>query len=255
MPSAEVIREALRKVPEPELGGDIVSRNLVRDIQVEGGHAVVTIALTTPACPFQLRLESEIQDAVRAMEGVQSVAVRFEVRMARPASPGPVPGVIHCVGITGARAGVGRSAVAAHLAVALAEAGARRAAAFDADPTGTGLAVVRGPGGYGEAGGLIVPAEVEGAHFVGADAFTRGDRALPLLDRLRRVAWGAVDYLLLDLPVGQAGADVVRGAGVPWTGIVIVCTPQESAAQRGLAAVEGWRAAGMTVLGIIENMS
>jgi ATP-binding protein involved in chromosome partitioning len=145
--------------------------------------------------------------------------------------------------------------VAAHLAVALAEAGARRAAVFDADPTGTGLAVVRGPGGYEDAAGRIVPAEVEGAHFVGADAFAEGDRALALLDRLRRVAWGAVDYLLVDLPVGQAGADAVRGTGVPWTGIVMVCTPQESAAQRGLSAVEAWRKAGTTVLGIIENMS
>ena len=255
MPSADAIREALRKVPEPELGGDIVSRGLVRDILVEGGHAVVTIALTTPACPFQLRLESEIQDAARAVVGVQSVAVRFEARMARPATPGPIPGVIHCVGITGARAGVGRSALAAHLAVALAEAGARRAAVFDADPAGSGLAVVRGPGGYDVADGRIVPAEVEGAHFIGADASIEGARALPLLDRLRRVAWGAVDYLLLDLPTGQAGAEAVRGSGVPWTGIVIVCTPQESAAQRGLAAVEAWRKAGTTVLGVIENMS
>ena len=254
MVTAEAIREALCKVPEPELGGDIVSRNLVRDIQVEGGRATVTIALTTPACPFQLSLESDIQEALGQVDGVQSVALRWEVNMARPATPGPVPGVIHCVGITGARAGVGRSAVAAHLAVALAEAGAR-AAVFDADPTGTGLAVVRGPGGYEEAGGQIVPAEVGGAQVVGADAFAEGDRALPLADRLRRVAWGAVDYLLLDLPVGRAGVDLVRGTGVPWSGVVLVCTPQESAAQRGLAAADGWRKAGVPLLGVIENMS
>ena len=254
MPTAEAIREALKRVPEPELGGDIVSRNLVREIQVDGGRATVTIALTTPACPFQLSLESEIEEALRKVEGVQSVAVRWEVDMARPAAPGPIPGVIHCVGITGARAGVGRSAVAAHLAVALAEAAAR-AAVFDADPAGTGLAVVRGPGGYEEARGQIVPAEAEGAHFVGADAFAEGELASPLVDRLRRVAWGAVDYLLLDLPVGRAGVDVLAGTGVPWTGIIIICTPQESGAKRGLAAVDTWRKAGITVLGVIENMS
>ncbi len=254
MPTAEAIQEALRKVPEPELGGDIVSRNLVREIQVEGGRVSVTIALTTPACPFQLSLESDIQEALRNMDGVQSVAVCWEVNMARPATPGPIPGVIHCVGIAGARSGVGRSAVAAHLAVALAEAGAQ-AAVFDADPAGTGLAVVRGPGGYEEAGGQIVPADVEGALFVGTDAFAEGDQTSPLTDRLRHVAWGPVDYLLLDLPVGRAGVDLVRGTGVPWTGIAIVCTPQESAARRGLAAVDAWRVAGMTILGVIENMS
>ena len=258
MPTADAIRAALKAIPEPELGGDIVSRNLVRDIQVAGGHVAVTIALTTPACPFRLSLESDIREALGKIEGVQGVDLRWEVNLARPAAPGPIPGVVHCVGITGARAGVGRSALAAHLAVALAEAGAR-AAVFDADPGGSGLGLVRGPGGYEETGGQIVPAEVEGVPVVGADAFGGpGADASPSLDlkeRVQRVAWGAVDYLLLDLPVGPAGMDVVRGTGIPWTGVVMVCPPQQSAAQRGLAALEAWRKARPPMLGVIENMS
>ena len=254
MPTADTIREALTAVPEPELGGDIVSRNLVRGIRVDGGRVDVTIALTTPACPFRLSLESDVQEALRTLEGVESVEVSWEVDMARPAAPGPLPGVVHCVGIGGARAGAGRSAVAAHLAAALAGDGAR-AAVFDADPAGGGLAVVRGPGGYEEADGRIVPAEAEGARFVGADAFGEAAAALPLPDRLGRVAWGDVDYLLIDLPVGPAGVEVARGTGIPWSGVVMVCPPQQSAAGRGLAAVAGWRKAGITVLGVIENMS
>ena len=147
MPTADAIRAALKAIPEPELGGDIVSRNLVRDVRVAGGDVTVTIALTTPACPFRLHLESEIRTALENLNDVQGVDLRWEVDLARPSTAGPIPGIVHCVGITGARAGVGRSAVAAHLAVALAEAGAR-AALFDADPAGSGLGLVHGPGGY-----------------------------------------------------------------------------------------------------------
>jgi ATP-binding protein involved in chromosome partitioning len=259
MLSADAVWAALKTVPEPELGGDIVARNLVRDVRVADGHVTVTIALTTPACPFRLSLESDVQQALATLEGVQGVELRWEVDLARPATPGPLPGIVHCVGITGARAAVGRSAVTGHLAVALAQAGAR-AAVFDADPSGGGLGVLRTPGGYEEREGQILPAEVEGAYFVGADAFemaaTGGAGAvLGLADRLRRVAWGPVDYLLLDLPVGPAGADLIRGAGIPWTGLVMVSSPQASAAQRGLAALPAWRQAGPRVLGVIENMS
>lgn len=254
MPTPEEVREALKAVPEPELGGDLVSRDLVRGIAVEGGRVRVTVALTTPACPFRLSLESDITETLRKLGGVESVAVRWEVDMARPAVAGPIPGVVHCVGLAGARAGTGRSALAAHLAVALAEEGAR-AAVFDADPEGSGLGIVRGPGGYEETEGRIVPAEAEGAQFVGADAFPGIEAPLPLLDRIRRVAWGAVDYLLLDLPAGRAGVDLVRGTGIPWSGVVMVCPPQQSAAQRGLAAVGEWRKAGVPLLGVIENMS
>ncbi len=254
MLTADAVRAALQTVPEPELGGDIVARNLVREVRVADGHVTVTIALTTPACPFRHHLESEIQQALAKLEGVQTVELRWETNLARPATPGPLPDIVHCVGITGARAGVGRSAVAAHLAVALAETGAR-AAVFDADAGGTGLGPVRGPGGYEASAGQIVPAEAEGAFFVGADALPEAERGLPLLERLRRVAWGPVDYLLLDLPVAPAGVELVRGAGIPWTGMVMVCSPQASAAQRGLAALEGWRQAGPRVLGVIENMS
>ncbi len=258
MPTAEAVRAALKAIPEPELGGDIVSRNLVRDIQVGGGHVAVTIALTTPACPFRLSLESDIREVLAKVEGVEDVDLRWEVNLARPATPGPIPGVVHCVGITGARAGVGRSTLAANLAVALAEAGAR-AAVFDADAGGSGLSLVRNPGGYEETGGQIVPAEVEGVHIIGADAFTAAGAeaglSSGLAERLCRVAWGAVDYLLLDLPVRPAGMDLVRGTGIPWTGLVMVCPPQQSAAQRGLAALEGWRKVGPPLLGVIENMS
>jgi len=96
---------------------------------------------------------------------------------------------------------------------------------------------------------------------VGADAFIPGPAgpdgrtAMSLADRLLSVAWGPVDYLLLDLPVAPAGVDLVRGTGIPWTGLVMVCSPQESAARRGLAALEAWRAAGPPMLGIVENMS
>lgn len=254
MVSVEAVREALRAVPEPELGGDIVSRHLVAAVEVEDGRVDITVALTTPACPFREALEADIRQAVARVGGVEAVTVRWTVRLARPARPGSIPGVVHCVGLAGARAGCGRSAVATHLAVALAEAGAR-AAVCDADPAGSGLSIVRGPGGYEERGGLIVPAVAEGAQFVGADAFPGGGASLPLPARLRQVAWGEVDYLLLDLPPGREGAAAAQGAGVPWTGVVIVCPPQQSAAQRGLGVVEAWRGAGLTVLGVIENMS
>jgi ATP-binding protein involved in chromosome partitioning len=259
---------ALSKVQEPELHRDLVSLDMVKDIRIEGGQVGFTIVLTTPACPLRGQMERDAQAAVMALPGVEQVAVKFDANVrgdARIAGRLQIP-IKNIVAVASGKGGVGKSTVAVNLAVALAQQGARTGI-LDADiygpnvPTMMGLTPDHLPDP--ENGKLVPPlaygVEVMSMGFLipkGQAVIWRGPMLHSAIRQLfTDVAWGVLDYLIVDMPPGTGDATLTLAQSVPVTGGIIVSTPQDVAledAEKGLIA---FRKLEVPILGIVENMA
>jgi ATP-binding protein involved in chromosome partitioning len=269
-PSEREVLEALRKVRDPELGADVVSMGMIKDLRVEGGRVHFTLELTTPACPFNEQLKEEVLRAVRSVRGVTDVSmeVRSRVPTMRPQSPNiaPIPGVKNVVAVASGKGGVGKSTIAVNLAAALSLMGARTGL-LDADIYGPTIPrfirnyrtpLVRkdrkvepavGPNGLKLFSlGIIVEDDTP--------IIWRG----PLVGSAVRqllfdVDWGELDYLIVDLPPGTGDAPLTLAQSVPMSGVVIVTTPQQAAVAIAMKALRMFRRLGVPIIGIVENMS
>ena len=143
----EAVLNALRTVQEPELGGDLVTRNMVKDLTIEGGRVAFTIELTTPACPLKDEIEARVERALKPL-GVEQVDLSWGamVRRSTPTSPQLLPGVKNIVAVASGKGGVGKTTVSVNLAVALAQAGAS-VGLLDADITGPNIPMMIGAEG------------------------------------------------------------------------------------------------------------
>jgi len=265
----EKIREALRAVKYPGFSRDIVSFGLVKDVTISGGDVQVQIALTTgePAVARQIR--DACLQAAQAVEGVTSVNAKVDVQA--PAAPagdlGPtsIEGVRHVIAVASGKGGVGKSTVAANLALALAEEG-HRTGLCDCDIYGPSVAHMFGGNERPTADeeNRIIPIERYGVSLMsmgfllddGSPAVLRG----PMVTRytqqfLRQVAWGTLDYLILDLPPGTGDIQLTIVQTVALSGAVIVTTPQEVALIDARKAIAMFAKTNVRVMGIVENMS
>lgn len=265
----ELVREALRAVKYPGFSRDIVSFGLIRDIRISEGDVQIQIALSTnePKIPVQIRDES--LKAVQAVPGVASVNVKVDVQA--PAAPtgdvGPtkIEGVRHVIAVASGKGGVGKSTVAANLALALAQAG-HRTGLCDCDIYGPSVALMFGGNERPMADdeNRILPIQRYGVSLMsmgfllddGSPAVLRG----PMVTRytqqfLRQVAWGTLDYLILDLPPGTGDIQLTIVQTVALSGAVIVTTPQEVALIDARKAIAMFGKTNVPVLGIVENMS
>ncbi|MDI6856845.1 MAG: Mrp/NBP35 family ATP-binding protein [Dehalococcoidia bacterium] len=258
---------ALARVQDPELGRDLVSLNMVRDVQVRDGHVSLKMVLTTPACPLREKIEADVKQALQALPGVKSVSLEMgaEVRAAAPQKgPQPIEDVKHVIAVASNKGGVGKTTVAVNLAVALAKAGAR-VGLLDADVTGPNVPLMVGlrSGFMGQERGLTTVerygVKVCSLGFVlpkASAVIWRG----PLIDRairdlLHQLSWGELDYLLVDLPPGTSDASLSVAQSVPLSGVLIVTTPQEVSLEDATKAVTMFQRMDVPVLGIVENMS
>jgi ATP-binding protein involved in chromosome partitioning len=259
---------ALSKVQEPELHRDLVSLDMIKDIRIEGGQVGFTIVLTTPACPLRGQMEREAQAAVLTLPGVEQVMVKFDANVrgdARIAGRLQIP-IKNIIAVASGKGGVGKSTVAVNLAVTLAQQGARTGI-LDADiygpnvPTMMGLTPDHLPDP--ENGKLVPPlaygVEVMSMGFLipkGQAVIWRGPMLHGAIRQLfTDVAWGALDYLIVDMPPGTGDATLTLAQSVPVTGGLIVSTPQDVAledAEKGLIA---FRKLEVPILGIVENMA
>lgn len=261
------VLEALRAVQDPDLHRDIVSLGFVKDVVIDGGAVSFTVELTTPACPVKEILQEEARAAVAALEGVQSVAVEMtaQVRQRKSESADLIPGVKQCVAVASGKGGVGKSTVTVNLAIALAQTGAR-VGLMDADVYGPSIPLMMGVPNErpGTRNSKIIPIERYGVQMMslgflldeGQAVLWRGPMVAGTVKQLLEdVLWGDLDYLLVDLPPGTGDAPMSLAQLVPLTGVVLVTTPHNVAANIAGKSAQLFRRLNTEVLGVVENMA
>jgi ATP-binding protein involved in chromosome partitioning len=260
------VLDALRVVMDPDLHRDIVTLGFVKNVVIEGGEVAFTVELTTPACPVKEQLKQQSEDAVRAIEGVTKVTIEMtaRVRERQGQNEDLIPGVKHVVAIASGKGGVGKSTVTANLAVALALAGAK-VGILDADVYGPSIPLMLGaqdekPFTEGQ---KIIPIFRYGVQTMSLGYLMEDGQAVlwrgPMVagtvrQLLADVAWGELDYLLVDLPPGTGDAPMSLAQLVPLTGVVIVSPPHNVAANIAGKAVGLFRRLNSPILGVVENM-
>jgi len=263
----QAVLAALRTVNDPELHRDIVSLDMVRDLNVEGGRVAFELVLTTPACPLREQIDTAVRDALAAVPGVDAVDIKWgaEVRgYTREGGPKPVPGVKNVIAVASNKGGVGKSTVAVNLAVALAKLGAS-VGILDADITGPNLPTMLGieQGGLAEGQGGLHPIEAHGVKAVsigfvlpkGTPVIWRGPMiGSGVRQLLHDVDWVDLDYLIVDLPPGTSDASMSLAQEAPVAGAIIVSMPQLVSVEDATKAVGMFDRLGVPVFGIVENM-
>jgi ATP-binding protein involved in chromosome partitioning len=264
--SQEIVLAALSKVIEPELHKDLVTLKMIRDIEIAGDKVSFTIVLTTPACPLRDRIEQEARQAVASIPGVEAVEVKLEASVP---SDGRTRGLLqlpirNAIAIASGKGGVGKSTVAVNMAVVLAQCGAR-VGLLDADiygpnvPTMIGLKRLPDP-----VDDKLVPAEAYGVKVMSIGFLVKPDQPLiwrgPMLHSAIRqfltdVAWGELDYLIVDLPPGTGDAALSLAQSLPLSGGIIVTLPQQVSLDDARRSLEMFRQLDVPVFGVVENMS
>ena len=265
--SEAAVLDALRTVQEPELGGDLVTRNMIKDLAIDGTRVSFTIELTTPACPLKDQIEGEVRTAL-APVGVEGLEIAWgaTVRRATPRSAEQlVPGVKNIIAVASGKGGVGKSTVSVNLAVALAKSGAT-VGLLDADITGPNIPMMMGVDGQptASANNKIVPLERHGVKVISIQFFVPEGQPIvwrgPLIGGaiqqfLRDVDWGELDYLVVDLPPGTSDAQLTLAQAVPISGVVLVTTPQDVALSDVAKALAMMKRMNVPIIGLVENMS
>ena len=255
------VRERLSAVEDPDLGGDIVSLGLVNDVDVDGDVARVSLALGAPYSPA----ESAIADRVREVLADAGLEADLSARVAEDEPREVLPDVKNVIAVASGKGGVGKSTVAVNLAAGLADRGAR-VGLFDADVYGPNVprmvAADQRPNATAEE--TLIPPERFGvklmsmAFMVGEDdpVIWRGPMVHKVLTQLTEdVEWGALDYLVIDLPPGTGDTQLTVLQTIPLTGAVVVTTPQQVAVDDARKGLRMFGRHETNVLGIVENMA
>ena len=262
----EQVFDRLRTVDDPELHKDLVSLNMVKNVSIDGGHVTVQIELTTPACPMKNQIRAKVEHALRQIPAVEMVEVDFgaQVRAGREDNA-VLPGVKNVVAIGAGKGGVGKSTAAVLLAYGLHRTGAT-VGLMDADVYGPSIPTMTGlHGGRPQIeNDLMTPLDAGGVKIMSIGFMVKPDQ--PIIWRgpmthgvvkqfLEQVAWGELDYLIVDLPPGTGDVPLSLAQSIPVTGAVVICTPQDVALQDARRAVRMYEQLNVPCLGIIENMS
>jgi ATP-binding protein involved in chromosome partitioning len=279
----KILMETLGAVPSSAPGQDVVSRGQVQNLVVEDGGAVRFSFFLAPDDAGSL--VKDVRSAAEGIEGVSSVKVNVQLPQAahgssggggpQPGSvpaptpkPGLLPGVGRIIAVSSGKGGVGKSMVAVNLATALARQG-KRVGLLDADIYGPNIPLMFGetrrPPVTGEAGSeMIAPLEAHGVRLMSLGfmidkeqpAIMRGPLISGILRQfLEQVAWGALDYMVVDMPPGTGDAQISLVQTIDIDGAVMVTTPQEVATGDVRRGIRMFEKVNTRVLGIVENMS
>ncbi len=267
------VLKALRNVQEPDLGKDIVTLNMVRDILVSGHDVAFTVILTTPACPLKDLIRKDCINAVKQLDPSAVVNVRFhsDTTTKRADSGAVLPKVKNIIAVVSGKGGVGKSTIAANLALALSLEGAK-VGLMDADIYGPSVPIMFGVRGERpmmieiEGKGMIAPLERYGIKLLSIGLLVDEKNAVvwrgPMASSAIRqfvtdVYWDELDYLVIDMPPGTGDIHLTLVQTVPLTGAVIVTTPQDVALADAKKAIAMFAQAQINVpiIGLVENMS
>ncbi|MFT4204583.1 MAG: Mrp/NBP35 family ATP-binding protein [Chitinophagaceae bacterium] len=273
MTEADILK-ALSNVEDPDFKKDIVTLNMVKDLVIDGDNVSFTIVLTTPACPLKEMFETTSTNAIRLLVNKNAqVSINFTSNTStkRVDTQQLLPGVKNVIAVVSGKGGVGKSTISANLAMALAKGGAK-VGLMDADIYGPSVPIMFGVRGERPKmtnvnnKGYIVPLEKYGIKLLSIGLLVDERQAVvwrgPMVSSAIRqfitdVAWGDLDYLIIDMPPGTGDIHLTIMQTVPVTGVVIVTTPQDVAladAKKGIAMF-GQAQIDVPILGLVENMS
>jgi ATP-binding protein involved in chromosome partitioning len=266
--SEELVLDSLRQIIDPDLRKDIVTLGFIKDLRIDAGDVSFRIVLTTPACPVKEQMESQANDIVRSLDGVNAVNITMDAEVPQGrgiANNVAVPGVKNIIAVSSGKGGVGKSTVAVNLAVALAQNGAK-VGLMDADVYGPNVPIMLGAAGTEPKvfNNQLVPAEAHGIRMISMALLVPRDKPMilrgPMLHGVVRqflsdVNWGELDYLIVDMPPGTGDVQLSLAQLVPVQGAVLVTTPQEVSLSDVRRAVKMFEQVNVPVLGVIENMS
>ena len=271
--TVSTVNQALSHVNDPDLGQDLVSLKMIDNISVQGRTVSFDLVLTTPACPMRNQMKTECIEAIHRYlgEDVQvNVNLTANVKAATN-DTASLTGVKNVILVASGKGGVGKSTVAANLAVALAQTGARTGL-LDADFYGPSVPMMFSLGqeqimGVEKEGKtMMVPLVKYGVQLMSIGFMMDPSKALvwrgPMVSSALKqlaaeTAWDNVDYLVVDLPPGTGDVQLTIAQSLPVSGAVIVSTPQQVALADVIRAVEMFRAEeiNIPILGFVENMA
>lgn len=262
------VMTALSSVIEPELHRDIVTLNMVRDLEIQGSTAKFTIVLTTPACPLKDVFVGACNKAVVGkVPGIERLDISWDAQVPTDRKiQGRLDVPMHSIiAVASGKGGVGKSTVAINLAVALSEAGAR-VGLIDADILNPNIPMMAGVGN-GRPRVIdekMIPIEAYGVKLISTGFLMDPEKPLimrgPMLHSAIRqfftdVNWGTLDYMIVDLPPGTGDAPLSLAQSFPLTGAIIVTQPQDVAVSDALRGAAMFETLNVPVLGIVENMA
>ena len=272
--TTDEILKALSTVQEPDLGKDIVTLNMVKDISIDGSHVSFTVVLTTPACPLKDLIRNDCIKSIKRFadpEAIVDVKFTSDTTSKRSDNGALLPKVKNIIAVVSGKGGVGKSTVAANLALALSQSGAK-VGLMDADIYGPSVPIMFGVRGerplmieIGEKG-MIAPLERYGIKLISIGLLVDEKNAVvwrgPMASSAIRqfvtdVYWDELDYLVIDMPPGTGDIHLTLVQTVPVTGAVIVTTPQDVALADAKKAIAmfGQAQIKVPIIGLVENMS
>jgi ATP-binding protein involved in chromosome partitioning len=267
----ESVLNSLRRVDDPDLRKDLVTLNMVKEIKIDGNNVYVNIELTTPACPLKDKMKNDAIKEIKKDHPEAEVAIDMTANVTTQNDSKMkeyLPQVKNTIAIASGKGGVGKSTVAANLAVALAKDGAK-VGLLDADLYGPSIPLMLGVSERPEMRIVdgkqkIIPVENYGIKIMSIGfliddndpVIWRGAMASGAIKQfMSDVDWGELDYLIFDLPPGTGDIQLTLAQTIPLTGGVIVTTPQDVSLSDALKALKMFRRVNVPILGIIENMS
>lgn len=274
MITQEAVLKALGNVDDPDLGKDLVTLNMIKDIEIDGNDVSFTVELTTPACPMKEMIEKACINAITHLvskDAVVKVNMSSQVNTKRKDNDPLLPGVKNILAVASGKGGVGKSTVSVNLALGLAQQGAK-VGLLDADIYGPSVPIMMGirderpmmteVNGKGK----IVPIEKYGVKAISIGVLVdekqamvwRGPMASSAIKQfITDVHWGDLDYLIIDLPPGTGDVHLTLVQSVPITGSVVVSTPQPVAAADAKKAIMMFKQPqiNIPILGMVENMA
>jgi ATP-binding protein involved in chromosome partitioning len=275
MVSQEAVLQALRGIRDPEQQQDIVALGLVRDLKIADSEVSLTLAFTDQSPQAKVAMHSMASRLVSQIPGVSRVQVKMgggvKPAAAAPAqAQGParssdlIPEVRHTLAVSSGKGGVGKSTVAVNLAVALSQMGGA-VGIIDSDVYGPDVPLMLGTRGTpGMFENRIIPVEAHGLKMMSIGLLVNEREPLvwrgPMIhsfiqQMLRDVMWGALDYLVFDMPPGTGDAQLSLSQVIPLDGVVMVTTPQKVALLDVRKAIGMFQKLNVPLLGVVENMS
>jgi len=263
------VLEALSSVQDPDLHRDLVSLDMVKDVRVEGSDVFARVVLTTPACPLKAKIQADCEQALREIPGIGALHITMDaVTTGAGRDPNVVrlPGVKNVIAVGAGKGGVGKSTVAVNLALALCQSGAT-VGLLDADIYGPSVPIMLGLRGAQPTlneSKQIEPLERYGLKCISMGFLLKENDAVvwrgPMLGRalqqfIEDVAWGDLDYLIVDLPPGTGDVSLSLTQLIPLSGAIVVTTPQDVAFADVLRAVKMFGMLHVSMLGLVENMA